>query len=163
MSTLEGDVSAIQSGIMEPLPTYAKQEDEQSGLQHLLASLCSYHGVDQDTMKDMLESQGQAQAAATKAGAPKPIHQFPTVLLGQRPDKVTQVRQTIVRGFFEAISNEQDEVIALFINKGLVTPNTTAEDGKTPLLAAVATRNIRIVKELLDFGAEPDAWGVEVI
>ena len=45
------------------------------------------------------------------------------------------------------------------IESGLVTPNTTNEDGLTPVIAATAAENVRMVQELVDFGADVDAWG----
>jgi hypothetical protein len=33
---------------------------------------------------------------------------------------------------------------------------------ETPLLAAVTTKNLGVVQELLEFGADPNAFGFEV-
>jgi hypothetical protein len=166
MDAPEGDMFAIQSDAVDPLPLYVEYENGQTGLQDLLAALSTTYrasGLHQNTLNAFVESQGKAETGPKKSGPPEPIHQYPIVPISRKPpDDLTRVRQTIVRGFFNAISSEQDEAIALFINNNLVTANTTMEGGKTPLLAAVATKNVRIVKQLLDYGAEPDAFGVEV-
>jgi ankyrin repeat protein len=61
---------------------------------------------------------------------------------------------------FYAITRQDSEAIALLIQNNLVTANTTSGAGRTPLLEAISTKNIPTVKELLDFGADPNAFGV---
>jgi hypothetical protein len=165
MDTPEGDVFAIQSGTMEPLPLYVEQESELSGLQALIAALpisSPVHALDRATMNAFIESQAQVEAGPKKAGAPEPIMEYPGLLYQGPTDELLRVRQAIVTGFFNAISEGQEDAIALFINNNLVTANTTNARRKTPLLAAVETKNMRIVQELLDFGADPHAFGVVV-
>lgn len=164
MDSPEGDVFAIQSGTMEPLPLYVEQESELSGLQALIAALPTsrLHPLDRDVLNTFVESQAQVQAGPKKAGAPEPIKEYPGEPYRKSTDELMAVRQAIVTGFFDAISKGQDEAIALFINNNLVTANTTIWSGTTPLLAAVATKDVGIVQELLDFGADPNAFGVEV-
>ena len=78
------------------------------------------------------------------------------------PDELTRVQRDIVRSFFAAISTKKDEVVAMMIENNFVTANTTDSLGQTPLLAAVAAGNVRMVQELVDFGAEVDGFGVHV-
>jgi hypothetical protein len=165
MDTPEGDVFAIQSGSMEPLPLYVEQESELTDLQALVAALSTssiLYPLDRDIVNAFVESQAQVEAGPKKAGAPEPIMEYPVAQIRQPHDELLRVRQAIVTGLFDAISKGQYEAIALFINNNLVTANTTNERGKTPLLAAVATKNLQIVQELLDFGADPDGFGIEV-
>jgi hypothetical protein len=165
MDTPEGDVFAIQSGAMEPLPLYVEQESELSGLQAFIAALpvpSRLYPLDRDIVNAFIESQTQVEAGPKKAGAPDPIMEYPVVPPRQLPDELTRVQQVIVIGFFDAVSKGQDKAISLFINNNLVTANTTSVWGETPLLAAVATKNVRIVQQLLDFGADPNAFSVNV-
>jgi hypothetical protein len=76
------------------------------------------------------------------------------------PDEVTRLQRDIVRSFYEAISTKKSEVVATMIENNLVTANTTDALGQTPLLAAVAAGNVRMVQELVDFEAEVDGFGV---
>jgi hypothetical protein len=76
------------------------------------------------------------------------------------PYELTRIQQDVVRSFFAAISTKKDEVVAMMIENNLVTANTTDRFGQTPLLAAVAAGNVRMVQELVDFGAEVDGFGV---
>ncbi|KAL5321251.1 hypothetical protein ACEPPN_012065 [Leptodophora sp. 'Broadleaf-Isolate-01'] len=59
--------------------------------------------------------------------------------------------------FFAAIDQGNQEWIARLLNEGNVTANTRRGD-ETPLLRAVKMRNVHIVQQLLDAGAEPDAF-----
>jgi hypothetical protein len=65
---------------------------------------------------------------------------------------------------FFAIAEGREDVIAFLIGNNIVTPNTKwvgsrfhSED--TPLLHAVTKKNVRVVQQLLDFGADKDALG----
>jgi ankyrin repeat protein len=78
------------------------------------------------------------------------------------PDELTLVKQQIVNELFNAISREDAQDIALLITHNLVTANTTSKTGQTPLLAAVSTKNIAIVREVLDLGADCNKFGVVV-
>ena len=61
--------------------------------------------------------------------------------------------------YFSAIKTKKDEVVALFIENGIVTANTTGRAGVTPLLAAVEVGNVRMVQELIDFDADVNTYG----
>lgn len=152
MDTPECDISAIESGTMEPLPTYTVHDDGQDSFQALLATLCSpIEGdhPDPTILDEITESQNS-----------KPLLSYPEPPFGHQPSAVMLARQTIINGFFSTISQSQEEGISLFLSKNLVTANTTNEIGKTPLLTAIETRSVRIVKQLLDAGGDPNAFGV---
>jgi hypothetical protein len=74
--------------------------------------------------------------------------------------ELTRVQLDIVHSFFAAVSTKNDEVVAMMIENNFVTANTTNSLGQTPLLAAVAAGSVRMVQELVDFGAEVDSFGV---
>ncbi|KAF3904019.1 Ankyrin-1 [Arthrobotrys entomopaga] len=72
----------------------------------------------------------------------------PSVVAGAPPD--------IIKTFFDCIKNENSELISAFIDGGLVKPNTKNRDGVTPLVAAVRANHIRVVQQLVDYGADVD-------
>ncbi|KAH0566266.1 hypothetical protein GP486_000341 [Trichoglossum hirsutum] len=145
MDTPEGDVSAIQSGAMEPLPLYVEREDP---FRALLTRIAWSANVLQKNMDEFIQDEAR-----------KPIDRYPT---GLNPlcHPSTPIKQGIVRELYHAIQRKDGEAVALLINNNLVTANTTSEAGKTPLLEAVGTKSVLMVKELLDFGADPNAFGV---
>jgi hypothetical protein len=167
MDTPEADVFAIQSGAMEPLPVYIEEETPLTDLQALIGSLkhprTRSSPLDRDTVNAFIESQTMIQPGMKATGPPEPIMEYPGGRLYESPaNEVMRIQQAIVIGLFDAISKGQEKAIAMLINNNLVTANTTNALKKTPLLAAIATKNVRVVEELLDFGAEVNAFGVEV-
>lgn len=93
-----------------------------------------------------------------------PFHQvpLPEIRVRSRYDRAYhKVRACdIIRTFFEAIENKNDELVALFIESSIVTTETTNNTGRTPLLAAVQAGNIRTVQLLMDFDADVNAFGI---
>jgi hypothetical protein len=163
MDIPKGDVFAIQSGTMEPLPLYVEQESELSHLQALIAALpvpSPQPPLDRSTVDTFVESQTQFKAGPKNAKGPEPIMEYPAYR--ELPDDLTRVRQAIVVRFFNAIIRGEDGLIARFINNNLVTANTKRVFGETALLVAVATKNVRIVQQLLEFGADPNAFSIQV-
>ena len=191
METPESDISAIQSGNMQPLPTYSEHDNLFS--QPLLSSvdlndtrhvpptyteeITPLPIVDEnsallpDSRKDLFTSDNN-DSASTHPATHSSISETNAINEEEETDeayaKILQEQETnrqkqnIIREYFLGIKQEKPDVIDLFISRGLVTANTVDEDGQTPLLAAVATKNIKIVQQLLDLGAEPDAFGVVV-
>jgi hypothetical protein len=186
MSTPEGDVSGLQTGRIEPvpvyveheeivevqessnLPTYAVHEEGQDELQATIAvlnALSPSGTVGPAVVSEIVRRQKQL-IDVPKASSDKKIgrHDVPDLayppLEGRTEQRVAEA--IISKGFFFAISKGNVDVVKLFIRNNLVTANTTM-DGKTPLLVAVASRKIEMVKHLIEAGAEPDAYGVEVI
>jgi ankyrin repeat protein len=158
------DVAAVDSGTMEPLPVYAEQDGPRSVFDIIFARMAAHvrYPDDEVILQSFIESQkAPAYNTPKKAEAPKPIDHYPP---GSKPhtDTLTRVKQEIVEELFSSVSREDSEAIALLIQNNLVTANTTSEAGRTPLLEAIATKNIAIVKELLDFGADVNAFGVVV-
>jgi hypothetical protein len=80
------------------------------------------------------------------------------------PGKQTeQDREYIIGRYFSAIIESQKDVIALLIDSHLVTTNTrmvnkTRKTSTTPLLMAVSKRNVQIVQQLLELGADPNEF-----
>lgn len=65
----------------------------------------------------------------------------------------------IVGSFFDAIERGLDDVVERFISGGLVSPDTTAISGETPLLAAVRVRKSGMVRKLISLGAIVNGYG----
>jgi hypothetical protein len=67
----------------------------------------------------------------------------------------------VIRNYFLAIERGQEDVIALLIENQLVTANTKMSE-MTPLLFAISKRNVRVVQQLLNLGADPNEFGSPV-
>jgi hypothetical protein len=74
-------------------------------------------------------------------------------------DEAEALQTSIIDQYFNAIKKKGDEVVALLISSNIVTADTTNELGETPLLTAVAAGNVRMVQELMDFGANVNMFG----
>jgi len=70
----------------------------------------------------------------------------------------TRDEDTVVTAFFSAIEQGQDEIINSLISNNLVNVNTLDITGRTPLVAAVESAHVPIVQQLMDFGADINAW-----
>ncbi|EEY17170.1 predicted protein, partial [Verticillium alfalfae VaMs.102] len=66
---------------------------------------------------------------------------------------------SIVYHFFTAIASRQDDVVRLFIARGLVSPDVPSVTGETPLLAAVRAGDGTTLCALVELGATVDAYG----
>ncbi|KAK6503216.1 hypothetical protein TWF481_008246 [Arthrobotrys musiformis] len=67
----------------------------------------------------------------------------------------------VVQTFFDAIENENSELISAFIEGGFVKVDTKSRDGVTPLVAAVRANHVRIVQQLVDYGADVNEMSTE--
>jgi hypothetical protein len=193
MSDLEGDISALQAGRIDPvpayierdaeaeageisnLPSYVEHEEGQDELQAILAALSAatptpLKQVDPSIVKEIIQRRrGLAGASNDLKGASKGTSKgreseerdVPNSTSHRVRDGKTFAEAVIVKTFFRAISRGEAAVVKLFIENLLVTVDTRLA-GKTPLLAAVESKQIEMVKQLIQAGAEPDAYGVEV-
>lgn len=66
-----------------------------------------------------------------------------------------------ISSLFLGIDLGKEDVIAYLIANDIVTPNTKRAE-ETPLLRAVSKKNVRVVKQLLDLGADKDELGSAV-
>ncbi|KAF3936821.1 Ankyrin-2 [Dactylella cylindrospora] len=67
----------------------------------------------------------------------------------------------IVETFYECIKNSNSELISAFIEGGFVKVNTRSRTGETPLVAAVRANHVRIVQQLVDYGADVNEMSLE--
>jgi ankyrin repeat protein len=145
----------------EPLPIYVESEGDENCITALPSS--PNESPDGESLSPKVTKEGLGSKKQNVDAVFDTAGEEGNVYLDQDdPNNPAPSPESSARALFVAIENGQDDVIAILIERNLVTANTKNQDGKTPLLAAVATRNVRIVQELVDFGAEPDAFGVEV-
>ena len=58
--------------------------------------------------------------------------------------------------FIRAVKNGQNELVQLLLNQGVVTPNLIKVNGQTPLHIAIDGGHSKMIKTLLDAGANPE-------
>jgi len=153
-------MSEVDPSSIETPPAYVHNQLPQSPFEAVLTKIAT--SMSNPDARVILESFIESQKApaynvSQNAEAPKPIEEYPK---GTEP--LTCVKQQIVVELFRAIRREESETIALLIQNNLVTANTRSESGRTPLLEAISTKIIHIVKQLLDFGADPNAFSTAV-
>lgn len=61
--------------------------------------------------------------------------------------------------FHAAVRDNQDDVVAQFVARGYVSPDTPDAHGETPLLTAARRGHVGTVRALLALGARVDAYG----
>jgi len=150
-------MSEVDPSVVEPLPAYVEDQLPQSPFDAVLKRIAVSMGDPnaRATLESFVESQkAPAYNESQKAEAPKPIEEYPP---GSEP--LEHVKRHIILEFFRAIRTEDSEAITLLIQNNLVTANTRSASSRTPLLEAVSTKIPHLVKELLDFGADPNAFG----
>ncbi|KAF4972489.1 hypothetical protein FSARC_961 [Fusarium sarcochroum] len=70
-----------------------------------------------------------------------------------------RIETDIVNSFFSAIENSHDDVVADFIARGWVSPDTTNRWGETPLIVAVRVGKLPMVSRLVALGARVNTYG----
>ncbi|KAI1073027.1 hypothetical protein LB507_009116 [Fusarium sp. FIESC RH6] len=70
-----------------------------------------------------------------------------------------RIETDIVDAFFRAIENGHDDVVADFISRGWVSPDTTSRYRETPLIAAVRAGKLPMVSRLVALGASVNEYG----
>ncbi|KIL90674.1 Ankyrin-3 [Fusarium avenaceum] len=70
-----------------------------------------------------------------------------------------RIETDIVDAFFSAIENGHDDIVADFISRGWVSPDTTNRWGETPLITAVRVGKLPMVSHLVALGATVNEYG----
>ncbi|RSL56207.1 hypothetical protein CEP54_008942 [Fusarium duplospermum] len=70
-----------------------------------------------------------------------------------------RLERDIIDSFFASIENGHDDLVAEFISRGWVSPDTTSLVHETPLLAAVRAGRTPMVSRLVALGATVNAFG----
>lgn len=138
----------------EPLPGYAADaqpvpvyvEHEASSLQRMVyarrnnSATCPENITDQETWRQYLE-----------------IYPPSTKPWTERDARENAIAES---SLYASINQGKEDVIAFLIENNIATPNTKlSSTEETPLLRAVTQKNVRVVQQLLDLGAEKDAFG----
>lgn len=147
----------------EPLPLYVQDQLPQDPFDALLTRIAAPISSTYPNAHKILvaECQAPAYSGPEKSKSREPIDHYPLLNEGIS-DESTRVKQQIVKKLFNSIWREDTEAVALLIQHNLVTANTTSESGQTPLLEAVSTKSIHMVKEVLRLGADCNKFGVVV-
>ncbi|KAK3335624.1 hypothetical protein B0T19DRAFT_470846 [Cercophora scortea] len=66
----------------------------------------------------------------------------------------------ITSSFYRAIADRNDEIVTLFIQRGLTSPDAPDAKGRTPLIAAILAGSGQMVCTLLALGASINLFGV---
>lgn len=139
----------------DPLPLYVQDQVPQDPFDALLIRISAPISTAYPNAHEILvaESQAPAYSGPEKSKSREPIDKYP---LG------SILKQQIVKELFSSIWREDTQAVALLIQHNLVTPNTTGQRGQTPLLEAILTKSIPMVKEVLRLGADCNKFGVVV-
>ncbi|EGS23236.1 uncharacterized protein CTHT_0009020 [Thermochaetoides thermophila DSM 1495] len=87
-------------------------------------------------------------------------HTLDRSLSEEEKRKVYTIQCEIIASLFENIAKKSVDGVRLMITEGLVSPDVqNAEQGRTPLIAAVETGSTEMVQMLLDQGAQVNAFG----
>ncbi|KAF4447167.1 hypothetical protein F53441_9312 [Fusarium austroafricanum] len=70
-----------------------------------------------------------------------------------------RIETDIVNAFFSAIESGHDDIVANFIARGWVSPDTTSRWGETPLNVAVRVGKLPMVSRLVALGASVNEFG----
>jgi hypothetical protein len=134
---IDGDDIMQPTRTEDDLPTYAKTEP------------------------NALERIAQLAASICEDGEQLPITAYPPIpaISSAKEEQRLQRQQQIITTFFAAIEKSNIDLIAAHLKAGLTTPETTNDTGLTPLLAAIQTEHLLVVKYLLDAGANINAYG----
>jgi len=161
------EMAAVYSTMTEPLPLYVQDQVPQNSFDMLLTRIAvpinNIYSDPRTILERFVDSRKPpAYNGPEKPHPREPIDHYPLAEPGTTTGELMRVKQQIVKELFNSIKREDEEAIALLIQHNLVTANTTSEIGQTPLLEAILTKNLTIVKAFLDFGADVNKFGVVV-
>lgn len=111
----------------------------------------------QDNSDVWKEIDDLASALLEHDGDDLPITKYP-VIADESPTSTR--RAQVVKLYYEAITKADMQLLTAILERGLVTPETINEAGRTPLLAAVEAEKATSVRFLIDSGADTNAYGI---
>ena len=167
IAIITSEMAAVYSTMTEPLPLYDQDQVPQNSFEMLLTRIAvpitNIYSDPRRILERFVDSRRPPTYNGPENPHPRePIDQYPLPEPGTTTGELMRVKQQIVKELFNSIQKEDEEAIALLIQHNLVTANTTSETGQTPLLEAISTKNLTIVKAFLDFGADANKFGVVV-
>ncbi|KAK2811358.1 hypothetical protein FQN50_002235 [Emmonsiellopsis sp. PD_5] len=137
----------------ENLPPYAESGDGGDQVKSFLRGLLwssDQQEIDTNIVQELISS--EYQRISENASKTRNFYAFERF-------ELSYLAICIIRTLFSSIATGDSELISWLLQNRLITADTINTDGMTPLLAAVKAGRMRIVQELVDFGAEPDAYG----
>ncbi|PGH08902.1 hypothetical protein GX51_00959 [Blastomyces parvus] len=175
MSTFTKCESALYTPVIDQLPLYVETEDgppqypgdeddqehherDEDRVQLLLNKLLRYHDesqLDPLIVKDLLRDEHRRVSDIISSRA-----QFGTYVSELATDELSFLALAINRLLFASISTGESKTISWLISQKLITPDIFDPDGKSPLLVAVKAGRTRTIQELVDLGADPDAYAI---
>ncbi|RKL40206.1 hypothetical protein BFJ70_g5437 [Fusarium oxysporum] len=135
------DPAALNESLRNPLPTYS--------------------AVDNDDLLTRIEAAGSVEFPIlhSPAGRPTNLQRLTANVDWATYDEAYRVESDIVNAFFSAIEDGHDDIVADFIARGWVSPDTTSRWGETPLNAAVRAGKVPMVSRLVALGASINEFG----
>ncbi|CAM1505817.1 Fc.00g114540.m01.CDS01 [Cosmosporella sp. VM-42] len=123
--------------------------------------LPAYTPTDNDGLFERVEKASALELPILRAPVRRLWYEMPGTL-GEEFFAVTEaylLQTDIINSFFSAIEAGHYDLVAQFISRGFVSPDTTNAHGETPLLAAVHAGNLPMVSKLVSLGATVDGYG----
>lgn len=163
--TLPSTTTTLEAERPEPepetLPTYHLEMRGQE-------SVPLYTETAPETLSETLDSlRERAQALAPKS-ITLPITKFDPLPDGSifhfscttsSWEQTWKLSHQIVNAFFRAILSKNDELVTLFVQQGLISPDCPNARGETPLIVAVTAGSGQMVCTLLNLGADGGGEG----
>ncbi|KAF5618792.1 ankyrin-3 [Fusarium tjaetaba] len=135
------DLAAFQENLHNPLPAYSAIDNDD-----LLNRIEATEGVELPILSSPASRAPNFQRLASGADRESYL-------------EAHRLECDIVKAFFSAIENGHDDIVADFIARGWVSPDTASQWGETPLNAAVRVGKVPMVSRLVALGASVNGFG----
>ncbi|KAH7253867.1 uncharacterized protein BKA55DRAFT_566389 [Fusarium redolens] len=135
------DVAALNESLLNPLP--------------------SYSATDNDDLLNRIEAAESVEFPILHSPASRAtnLQRLTADADWASYHEAYRLESDIVNAFFSAIENGHDDIVANFIARGWVSPDTTSRWGETPLNAAVRAGKVPMVSRLVALGASVNEFG----
>jgi hypothetical protein len=121
----------------------------------------TYSAVDNDDLLRRIEAAPDVKFPIlhSPAGRSTNLQRLTADANGKAYHEAHRIETDIVDAFFSAIENGHDDIVADFISRGWVSPDTTNRWGETPLITAVRVGKLPMVSRLVALGATVNKYG----
>ncbi|KAM7209599.1 ankyrin [Naviculisporaceae sp. PSN 640] len=142
----------------EPLPNYHLGMHNQES-----DSVPLYTETAPETLSETLDSLRKRAQALGPENITLPITKFDPLPFGSHNFSGTfpnwSLPHQIINAFFRAILSKNDELVTLFVQQGLISPDCPNARGETPLIVAVTSGSGQMVCTLVNLGADVNLLG----
>ncbi|KAG4253614.1 hypothetical protein FPRO03_07574 [Fusarium proliferatum] len=135
------DLAAFNESLLNPLPAYSAINNDD-----LLNRIEATENVELPILRSPASRAPNFQHLASSAGRESYL-------------EAHRLECDIVKAFFSGIENGHDDIVADFIARGWVSPDTASRWGETPLNAAVRVGKVPMVSRLVALGASVNGFG----